>query len=140
MPSPTPIAERLAPLAQRLAAARQSNLAQVAAMFDVLPNRLSAARAVQRELERLLASRFNPLDYLRTDELGLSGIVADLLDPNGPHGQGGTFLERSIRMIGSNVPWSGRRPHLGRHRSRSALRTDDQHARAGHLLFTGLID
>ena len=46
-------------------------MAGVAAMFDVLATRLAAARAVEGELDRLLANRFNPLDYLRTDELGL---------------------------------------------------------------------
>ena len=34
------------------------------------------------------SARFNNLDYLRDDELGLSRIIADLLNPKASHGQG----------------------------------------------------
>lgn len=51
-----------------------------------------AAKAVEHQLDRHLANHFNALDYLRTDEIGLSRIVADLLDPDGPYGQGACFL------------------------------------------------
>ena len=61
--------------------------------FNELAPRLEAAQALERELDAQLARRFNVLDYLRTDELGLSRIVADLLKPDGKHGQGATFLK-----------------------------------------------
>ena len=60
--------------------------------FDGLAPRLETARTLERELDTQLARRFNVFDYLRTDELGLSRVIADLLDPNGKHGQGNTFL------------------------------------------------
>lgn len=60
--------------------------------FDELVPRLETAHTLERELDAHLARRFNVLDYLRTDELGLSRIVADLLNPEGKHGQGATFL------------------------------------------------
>lgn len=63
------------------------------ALFDELVPRLETAQALERELDAHLARRFNVLDYLRTDELGLSRIVADLLNPGGKHGQGATFLK-----------------------------------------------
>lgn len=62
-----------------------------------MPGRAAAARAVERELHRLVANRLNPLDYLRTDELGLSRIIADLLDPNAPHVPRNDDAERDLR-------------------------------------------
>ena len=61
--------------------------------FDGLTPRLETARMLEDELDRQLARRFNALDYLRTDEMGLSRIIADLLDPKAKHGQGGMFLK-----------------------------------------------
>lgn len=46
----------------------------------------------RRRVEPQLASEFNVLRYARTDEMGLSQILADLLDPKGLHGQGPRFL------------------------------------------------
>ncbi|MDE0629547.1 MAG: PD-(D/E)XK nuclease family protein [Bryobacterales bacterium] len=60
---------------------------------------LHAARAVERELDRHLARRFNAFRYLRDDERGLSEIIADLLDPAGEHGQGTTFLEAMLELL-----------------------------------------
>ena len=73
-------------------------------MFRILRPRLAAAKRVERELDRVLANHFNPLDYLRTDELGLSHIVADLLDPSARHGQGSMFLRRFLKKIGGALP------------------------------------
>ncbi len=61
-------------------------------LFAELAPRLETARVLGRELDRMLARRFNVFDYLRTDELGLSRIIADLLDPGASHGQGTLFL------------------------------------------------
>lgn len=61
--------------------------------FDGLTPRLETARVLEDELDRQLARRFNALDYLRTDEMGLSRIIADLLDPKGKHSQGDVFLK-----------------------------------------------
>jgi len=60
--------------------------------FAQLSPRLEAARALERELDRHLARRFNVFDYLSTDEVALSRIIADLLDPGARHGQGTRFL------------------------------------------------
>ena len=85
-------------------------------MFHILGARLAAVRRVDLELDRVLANRFNPLDYLRTDELGLSHIIADLLDPSATHGQGVVFLARFLQRIGkknSDVLPGGEIPRLG---------------------------
>ena len=62
--------------------------------FAGLAPRLDMARVLAREFDRNLAHRFNVLDYLRDDELGLSLIIADLLNPKASHGQ------RSNELLG----------------------------------------
>ena len=46
-----------------------------------------------------LALDFTIFDYLRSDEMGVSRIIADLLDPNASHGQGSTFLKEFAKKI-----------------------------------------
>lgn len=60
---------------------------------------LDAARRVDRELDFHIAHRFNALRYLRHDELGLSKIIADLLDPAGDHGQGDIYLGAMLELL-----------------------------------------
>ena len=68
--------------------------------FNELAPRLEAARTVERELDRQLARQFNAFDYLRPDELRLSKMIGDLLDPKGPHGQGHVFLRLLLDKVG----------------------------------------
>ena len=55
--------------------------------------RLETAQTLDEQLNRQLARRFNVFRYLRTDEMGFSRMIADLLDPNGEHDQGAMFLQ-----------------------------------------------
>ena len=66
---------------------------EYANFFAQLLPALEAARKIDAELDRHLAHRFRALEYLRTDELGLSRIIADLLDLRHAHGQGPLYLE-----------------------------------------------
>ena len=68
-------------------------------LLQELAPHLGAARAVERELDRHLARRFKVFRYLRDDELGLSRIIADLLDPVAEHGQGASFLEAMLELL-----------------------------------------
>ena len=68
--------------------------------FAELVPRLDSARVLERELDRKLAHRFNVLDYLRDDELGLSRIIANLLNPEKSHGQGTLFLQTLLSLEG----------------------------------------
>ena len=86
-------------LAARLAEVRRAESDGIARLFRTLGPRLAAARDVERELDRALATRFNPLDYLHTKELGLSRIIADLLDPSAAHGQGAAFLMHFLDLL-----------------------------------------
>ena len=55
---------------------------------------------LQREKNELYDSnRFNPFQFLRTDEMGLSKILAFLLDPTETHGQGDLFLNSFLKFI-----------------------------------------
>ncbi len=95
-------AKRLAQLSERLASARQADTERYRRFFMVLGERRESARIEECEQDRLHARRFNAFDYLRTDELGLSQIIKDLLEPNGPHGQEASFLERFRNLVGSH--------------------------------------
>ena len=69
-------------------------------LFAELTPRLEGVRVLAGELDRELAHRFNVFDYLRGDELGLSRIIADLLDPKASHGQGTLFLQTLLSLEG----------------------------------------
>lgn len=99
MNAPAGVASRLERLSAHLTAVRRSNTIGYRQFFAALGARIDYARALEGELDRKLARKFNALDYVRTDELGLSRIVADLLDPKGAHGQGVCFLERFCEMV-----------------------------------------
>ena len=58
---------------------------------------------VQREKNELYDSnRFNPFQFLQTNEMGLSKILAFLLDPTETHGQGDLFLNSFLKFIGKH--------------------------------------
>ena len=61
--------------------------------FAEVAPRLETAQTLDDELDRQLARRFNVFRYLRTNEMGFSRMIADLLDPAGDHGQGAAFLK-----------------------------------------------
>lgn len=70
--------------------------------FVELNPALEAARKLDREMNRIFAHRFNVLDYMRTDELGLSRVIADLFNPFASHGQGTFFLQLFLRQFLEN--------------------------------------
>ena len=78
-------------------------------LLQELEPHLRAARTVERELDRQLARRFRVFRYLRDDELGLSRIIADLLDPAAEHGQGTIFLEAMLELLAESPDASGAR-------------------------------
>lgn len=79
--------------------ARQARQGECARLLSELTPRLQSARKAERERDRHLAPRFNVFRYLREDELGLSRMIADLLDPAGEHGQGTSFLEAMLEAL-----------------------------------------
>ena len=94
-----------ADLGRRLDSARRDDQLRYQEFFSGLKPQLDAAKHLERELNRRLAHRFNVLDYLRTDELGLSSVIADLLDPRANHGQGPFFLQVMLEKLELTEHW-----------------------------------
>lgn len=67
--------------------------------FSDLKPRVEFAGEMDAQLDQQLARRFNVLDYLRTSEMGLSRVIADLLNPSASHGQGLLFLDQYLRGL-----------------------------------------
>ncbi|MCY4574744.1 MAG: PD-(D/E)XK nuclease family protein [Gemmatimonadetes bacterium] len=106
-------ADSVSELLHHLHDVRQARSEDSVRLLQQLTPHLHAARAVERELDRHLDRRFNVFRYLRDDELGLSRIVADLLDPTGEHGQGTIFLEAMLELLGV-APEAGDSVRFGR--------------------------
>ena len=98
--APVPAADSVSELLHHLHDVRRARSEGSVRLLQELTPHLHAARAVEHELDRHLARRFNVFRYLRDDELGLSRIIADLLDPTGEHGQGTIFLEAMLELLG----------------------------------------
>lgn len=64
--------------------------------------RLATLKEARNRFSNQLAPEFRVFDYLRTDEMGLSRCIADLLDPNGKHGQKNVFLDTFLTRIGAD--------------------------------------
>ena len=67
--------------------------------LDELTLSLETAKAIERESDKSLAQKFNVLDFVRSDELGLSAIISNLLDPHASHGQGSLFLRTLLTNL-----------------------------------------
>ena len=72
--------------------ARQARHRECVHLLSKMTPHLQAVLPVERRLDPYLKWRFNVFNYLREDELGLSRVIADLLDPHAEHGQGTSFL------------------------------------------------
>ncbi len=69
--------------------------------FDKYSYRRKLFQTFKEEADKKLSSDFNTFDFIKTDELGLSNIIADLLDIRGVHGQGSLFLDLFISYFGN---------------------------------------
>ena len=85
-------------LGSRLAEARAGDRRRCETFFDTLTSRLAIARSADESLDRQLARRFNVFDFVNTSEIGLSRIIAHLLD-DGSHGQGTLYLQTLLRAL-----------------------------------------
>ena len=105
--------------------------------FAEVAPRLDTAQTLDDELDRQLARRFNVFRYLRTDEMGFSRMIKDLLDPAGDHGQGAAFLRLLTEKLdfakGLNLDHAKvqtERQIDGRRRIDIAVEIDDKHCLA----------
>lgn len=74
--------------------------------LESLTRQVTGLEQYCQRVEPMLAPEFNVLRYARTDEYGLSLILADLLNPHGPHGQGDRFLRCFLHRYWSTEPQS----------------------------------
>ena len=72
-------------------------------LLEELASILQEAKKSDRERQQ--APRFNSFKYLRDDEIGLSRVIADLLDPYAEHGQGTSFLEAMLEVVPDPPGW-----------------------------------
>ncbi len=86
------LAQFFSGIEKRLDQSREAQKDAIRGFFINLIPRFEAAKKFDEEMNRKSAYRFNALDYLRTDEIGLSRIIADLFNPKATHGQGTYFL------------------------------------------------
>lgn len=65
-------------------------------LINEVSQKVRALETAQALYSRQLSPDFNTFDYINTDELGLSRILAALLDPKGSHAQQELFLKLFI--------------------------------------------
>ena len=92
MPTPLQVSELL----RHVDDARKARQRQHVRLLSEVTPHLEEARKATLQRDRQLAPRFNVFKYLLKDELGLSRMIADLLDPAAEHGQGTAFLEAML--------------------------------------------
>lgn len=98
-------------LAAELAAVREAeekdkaeHRAGLRAFFAGLAPAVAVAVQAQKALDRVAATNFSVFHYFEVNENLVSGIFADLLRPDGSHGQGTTFLRLFLQEIERGRP------------------------------------
>ena len=71
--------------------------------YSVLKEKLKFYRAAKQRLDPFFSTDFNVFKVIRPNENRLSEIIADLLDPDGSHGQRRRFLDAFLRRIKPNA-------------------------------------
>ena len=93
------MASRVEQLFRAVEDARQARRERCRSLVHHVAQRLEEISANERRRNRQRAPRFNVFKYLRQDELGLSRVIADLLNPAAEHGQGTVFLELMLETL-----------------------------------------
>ena len=73
--------------------------------FSALSPHIEYASIFDRELDRRVAHKFNVFDFLDKKEIGLSQIIAHLLNPSASHGQGTLFLQHFLKLVKNDGNW-----------------------------------
>lgn len=76
---------------------------QINSLLDKVAFTTGTLKEARNRFADRLAPDFNIFDYLRTDEMGLSRCIADLLNPSGKHGQKEVFLEAFLKLL--EIDW-----------------------------------
>lgn len=78
---------------------------EIKSLLEEVAFNLGAVREAKRRFADRLAPDFNIFDYFRADEIALSSCIADLLDPQGTHGQGSKFLVMFFGKVCQDTNW-----------------------------------
>ena len=73
--------------------------------FSELSPHIEYSSLFDRELDRRIAHKFNVFDFLDKREIGLSQIIAHLLNPSASHGQGTFFLQHFLKLVKNDGNW-----------------------------------
>ncbi|NOH17266.1 PD-(D/E)XK nuclease family protein [Clostridium cochlearium] len=84
---------------------KQTETYKIAKYFSELQFRINIYNKAKKETDVYLASDFNVFDYINPNENKLSDIIANLLDPNGTHGQKDTFLKEFLKIIDKKIDY-----------------------------------
>ena len=87
----------------------------ISGLLQGVSGRIDALAQARRLYSDRLAPDFNALDFLRVDEIGLSRLIAWLLDPSETHAQGTAFLAAYIATFApewTHFPLDGVRVQL----------------------------
>jgi len=91
-------------------------MSEVQTLINEVSQKIHALETAQVLYSRQLSPEFNTFDYINTDELGLSHILAALLNPKGSHAQQDSFLklfvEHCLPTIYSKLNWQPFIEHL----------------------------
>ena len=78
---------------------KKENIQAMKSFFDQLTPRLDTIRKYEVQLDKQLARKFNVFDYVATNEIGLSRVIFDLLNPKAKHGQSQSFLRAFLKNL-----------------------------------------
>lgn len=78
---------------QEISKNENSYRSHLKSFFDKFSYRYETYLSIKKEMDKKLSSDFSTFDYINNLELGLSNVIAMMLDENGEHGQGEVFLE-----------------------------------------------
>ena len=104
-PSPTTLAGQVPEILRLVDDAREARQERCIRLLEELAPLLQENEISERERELQWAPRFSTFKYLHDDELGLSHIIADLLDPLAEHGQGARFLKKMLKIFSKTRRW-----------------------------------
>ena len=76
---------------------------QIISLLEEVTLKTETLKEARKRFADRLAPDFNIFDYLKTDEMGLSRCIANLLDPTEKHGQKEVFLKAFLKRIN----WKG---------------------------------
>jgi len=85
--------------------------------FSELQFRMNIYDNAKKDMDVYLASRFNVFQYIKPNENNLSDIIADLLNPQGKHGQKDVFLQAFVNLISEEFSYELTSCRVGRETS-----------------------